>query len=194
MDAVVHMPSTRSLYDEGRVRSITVVVLLCVLAGCSSPKDAADRAVSRAKATVSGRLAGRPMASFVVPRLGIGTGSLADYRGRPVLANLWATWCPPCRREMPALEQLWRTYRARGFVVVGIDEGEPRSAVAGWVRSIGITYAILLDQNMQYATELSVLGFPTSVFVRRDGTVDAVATGELDYTQMKMRAEHVLSE
>ncbi len=109
-----------------------------------------------------------------------------------MLANLWATWCTPCRREMPALERLWKADRTRGFVVVGIDEGEQRDAVARFVRSVGVTYPILLDRDMQYATAFSVFGFPTSVLVRPDGNVDAVATGELGYKQMQAQAESVL--
>jgi thiol-disulfide isomerase/thioredoxin len=150
------------------------------------------RALLAKKAAVNDRMAGKPVANFRVLRLKGGIGSLQAYGGRPVLANLWATWCDPCKREMPALERLWKTNRTQGFVVVGIDEGEQRAAVARFVRSVGVTYPILVDQDLRYATASSVLGFPTSVFVRRDGTVDAVVTGELDYAQMQARAERIL--
>ncbi len=178
--------------DFVRVRIIVAAALTCGLVACSSPSSMVARALSAEKAAVNDRMAEKPAAGFRVPRLAGGKGSLQDYRGRPVLANLWATWCDPCKREMPALERLWKTHRTQGFVVVGIDEGEPRAAVARFVRSARVTYPILLDGDLQYATAFSALGFPTSVFVRRDGMVDAVVTGELDYAQMQAHAQSLL--
>lgn len=176
------------------VRSIAGVAALCALVACSPARDRAAEAVSAAKATVSARLTGRAVPNVVVPRLGDGTGSLAEYRGRAVLANLWATWCGPCKREMPALQRLSEAYRARGFVVVGIDDGEPASIVKRFVRSVEVTYPILLDSDMRYATAFSILGLPTSVFVRNNGIVDDAITGELSYSRMKRSTDRLLGD
>src|SRR5271166_3811165 len=69
-------------------------------------------------------LAGAPAQSFPLETLNGGSSALADYRGKVVLVNLWATWCAPCRSETPALEQLYRQDKARGLVVLGVDQGE----------------------------------------------------------------------
>ncbi|TAM56400.1 TlpA family protein disulfide reductase [bacterium] len=137
-------------------------------------------------------LVGRPVPNFSVPRLGGGTGSLADYRGKAVLANLWATWCPPCRHEMPNLERLYHTYAPHGFVIVGIDQGEAASVVAAYIKKVGVTYPILLDNDQQYGPAFQAVGLPTSVFVKRDGTVSAAFDGELTYEKMRANAQAAL--
>lgn len=109
--------------------------------------------------------------SFDLPRLGGGTDAVARHRGSVVLMNFWATWCPPCKEEMPALEQLARQERGRGLVVLGIDQGESADAARAFVRAHGITFPILLDADQKYASSYVSIGLPTSVIVGRDGHV-----------------------
>jgi peroxiredoxin len=116
-------------------------------------------------------LAGAPATSYDVPRLGGTTDSLARYRGKVVLMNFWATWCPPCQEEMPALEHLYRADRSRGLVVLGIDQGESAAAAGTFVRSHHITFPILLDEDQKYASSYVSVGLPTSVVVGRNGRI-----------------------
>jgi peroxiredoxin len=118
-----------------------------------------------------GSLAGAPSTSYDVRRLDGATDSLAHYRGRVVVMNFWATWCPPCKEEMPALEQLYREYRARGLVVLGVDQGESASAAGAFVRAHGITFPVLLDEDQKYASSYVSVGLPTTVIVGRDGKI-----------------------
>jgi thiol-disulfide isomerase/thioredoxin len=80
-------------------------------------------------------LAGAPAISYAIPRIGGGTDSVAAHRGSIVLMNFWATWCPPCQEEMPALETLYRNDRARGLVVLGIDQGESAAKAAAFAKA-----------------------------------------------------------
>jgi thiol-disulfide isomerase/thioredoxin len=160
------------------------VVLALFLIGCST---------TAGRTGVESPFVGKPVPNFIVPRLGDGMGSLADYRGKTVLANLWATWCTPCRHEMPALERLSRTYAPRGLVVVGIDQGEGDAVVSSFIHTIGVTYPILMDRDLKYGGALDVLGLPTSVFVRADGTVRSVLVGELSYGAMTKNSEAALA-
>jgi cytochrome c biogenesis protein CcmG/thiol:disulfide interchange protein DsbE len=118
-----------------------------------------------------GSLAGAPAASFPVRRLDGSTDSLAGHRGSVVLMNFWATWCPPCKEEMPALERLYREERGHGVVVLGIDQGESAEVARGFVRAHGITFPILLDEDQKYASSYVSIGLPTTVIVGRDGRV-----------------------
>ncbi len=159
------------------------------LTSCArAPTDA------RAGTTVGGLggLVGHSVPSFTVPLLAGGSGSLYGYRDHAVLANLWATWCPPCRHEMPALERLYRTYRAQGFLVVGIDQGENDARVAAFVKKVGVTYPILMDHDQQYGQAFQALGLPTSVFIGRDGTVATTFDGELPFEVMEKNTKLVL--
>ena len=118
-----------------------------------------------------GSLAGSPAVSFDVRRLDGTTDSLAGHRGQVVLMNFWATWCPPCKEEMPALERLYREERRHGVVVLGIDQGESADVARSFVRAHGITFPILLDEDQKYASSYVSIGLPTTVVVGRDGRV-----------------------
>jgi len=158
-----------------------------ILAACGASKETADSGES------PDGLIGQLVPDFRVPRLDGGYGSLADYRGKAVLANLWATWCPPCRHEMPALERLYKRYAARGFVVVGLDQGENPGIAKKFIERVGVTYPILFDSDQQYGPAFRAVGLPTSVFIRRDGIIFAAHDGELSYAQMAAQTTRLLS-
>lgn len=130
-------------------------------------------------------LAGAPAASFPVKALSGAPDSLENYRGKVVLVNLWATWCPPCRAEIPALETLYREYRSKGFVVVGIDQGESAKVAGDFARKYGVTYPVLLDDGQQYGRAYSALGLPTSILVDRSGKIVKGIDGEMTLAQMR---------
>lgn len=109
--------------------------------------------------------------SFEVRRPDGARDSLARYRGSVVLMNFWATWCPPCKEEMPVLERLYRENRGRGLVVLGIDQGESAATAGTFAREHGITFPILLDEDQKYASSYVSIGLPTTVIVGRDGRV-----------------------
>ncbi|MEO6990406.1 MAG: TlpA disulfide reductase family protein [Candidatus Baltobacteraceae bacterium] len=130
-------------------------------------------------------LAGAPAQSFQLPRLGGGTGSLADYRGRIVVLTLWATWCPPCRAEMPDLERVHRALAARGVVILGIDQGESAQAAGAFVRELGVTFPILLDEQQQYGRVYEAVGLPTTIVVDRTGHIVRGIDGPVTFTQVR---------
>lgn len=111
--------------------------------------------------------------------------SLADYRGKIVVLNLWATWCPPCRAEMPDLAHLARAYAGNGVVVVGVDQGESAGRAAAFAHSLRIDYPIWIDDAQRYGRTFTALGLPTTVFIGRDGIVAHGVDGALTYRQMQ---------
>jgi peroxiredoxin len=129
-------------------------------------------------------LVGNPAASFDVRTTTGAPSSLAAYRGSVVVMNLWASWCPPCRAEMPDLERAYLARRARGLVVLGIDQGESPTIAAAFARSLRITYPILVDEHQQYGRVYRALGLPTTVIVDRRGTVVKTFDGTVTYDQV----------
>jgi thiol-disulfide isomerase/thioredoxin len=137
-------------------------------------------------ATTQIAAAGKTAPSFPVPAIDGKSQTLAAYRGKIVVMNLWATWCPPCRAEMPDLEKLYETYRGRGLVVIGINQGESRQRAAAFAQSFHITYPIWLDSQQQYGRTYIALGLPTTVVIDRAGVpVPPGFDGPLTYAQMK---------
>ncbi len=121
---------------------------------------------------------------------GGGDASLQDYRGSLVILNFWATWCTPCTVEMPTLEALWRAYRARGLVVVGVsvDRGAPRALLGPYVQNLGLTFPILLDPDTSTATAWRVTGLPATFLIRPGGDVAGMAVGAREWNSAEMRA------
>ena len=137
---------------------------------------------------------GKPIANFLLTDLQGVTRSIADYKGRPVLINGWATWCPPCKAEMPALHDFYLKHKAEGFELLAINSGESRSAVQQFIDQKGFTFPVLLDTNKDVLDGLGVSGFPTSIFVGRDGTVKTIHIGGLTPDAIEKQLTPLLSQ
>lgn len=108
--------------------------------------------------------------------------SLASLRGRVVLVNTWATWCAPCRQEMPAFEALYRRYREQGLqvIAVNIDEGEADSEVERYVTAVGVSFPIWRDPENRFAKHFRVLGVPETFLIDRAGKIRRQWRGPMD--------------
>jgi cytochrome c biogenesis protein CcmG, thiol:disulfide interchange protein DsbE len=111
--------------------------------------------------------------------------SLDAYRGKVVLMNLWASWCPPCRAEMPDLQRLANAYAGSGFAVVGVNEGESSERARAFADSLQIRFPIWVDAGQRYGRTYGALGLPTTVIVDRQGTVVRGYDGALTFAQMQ---------
>lgn len=100
------------------------------------------------------------------------THSLSEYRGQVVLVNLWATWCPPCKEEMPALQAFYEKYSDKGFTIIAINDGDPEPDVLQFEKDYGLSFPIWLDPQY-YATEqaFKTINLPSSFVIDREGTV-----------------------
>ena len=114
---------------------------------------------------------GEEVPTTLLPKLeGEGTGSVADYRGRWVLVNVWASWCTPCRDESPALERFHRAQRGQRFTILGIASNDLSDDALNFVRKYGITYPQLRDGDGDFSQgELGTTGVPESFLVGPDG-------------------------
>jgi peroxiredoxin len=121
-------------------------------------------------------------ADFTVPSLTSQPLRLRDFKGKVVFLNFWATWCPPCKEEMPSMERLYRRYRDRGFSIlaVSIDTGGA-TPVAAFVKTFGLTFPIGLDPSLVVANQYAIRGLPATFLIDKTGYVAAVALGPRDW-------------
>jgi cytochrome c biogenesis protein CcmG/thiol:disulfide interchange protein DsbE len=120
---------------------------------------------------------GRPAPGFQLAALDGQPVSLGDFRGRPVIVNFWATWCEPCKQEMPALQA--EAARQPDLVVLGIDNVESAVKVRPFVEQLGLRFPILLDQDGSVVERYQVTGLPTTFFIDRSGVLRAIYRGPL---------------
>lgn len=114
---------------------------------------------------------------FTLDALQGGRVSLSSYRGKLVFLNFWATWCPPCRSEMPAMQALYERLQARGLVIVAVDLAEDRQVVAEYIKSNKLTFPVLLDATGEVGGTYGAQSIPTTYIIDREGRVLARGIG-----------------
>ena len=122
--------------------------------------------------------AGALAPDFELETLDGGRFRLSDWRGHPVVLNFWASWCPPCRREIPVLVRLQRQYREAGLVVAGVNIEEARRSAAAFRDEFSIDFILPMDFGGGVTRRYEVVGPPNSIFVRPDGVIDTIFVGQ----------------
>jgi cytochrome c biogenesis protein CcdA/peroxiredoxin len=120
------------------------------------------------------------------------TVRLADLRGQVVLVNFWATWCGPCRKEMPDLEALYQQYHDQGFTVLAVNNMETAAQIDGFAKELGLSFPLLLDEKAAVQLLYNVLGYPTSYLIGRDGAIAGRYLGELDAASFETALKQAL--
>jgi len=124
--------------------------------------------------------------------------SLSDYRGQVVMVNVWATWCLPCRVEMPSIEALHQAYAAKGFKVLAVSVDDPGHAetIRAFVRQYKLTFEILHDPEKKIVEEYDILGYPETFIIGRDGVIRKKLLSATDWNSADHRAlvERLLAE
>lgn len=111
--------------------------------------------------------------------------SLSQERGKIVVMNLWASWCPPCRAEMPDLQRFAQAYARRGVAVIGVNQGESARQARAFAQALRITFPIWLDPGQEYGRAYAALGLPTTVVIARDGTIVRGFDGPLSFDDLR---------
>jgi peroxiredoxin len=128
-------------------------------------------------AAYGGARPGSPAPDFTLATRDGGKVRLADLKGQVVMINFWATWCGPCRQEMPLLSQLHAKYEPLGFTMLGINVEPDSAAAVAWLKGIEVTFPIAFDTQNEVAGRFGVEGMPSSVLVDRNGEVRYVHRG-----------------
>ena len=107
---------------------------------------------------------------------------LSDYIGKPIVLNFWASWCPPCKAEMPAIEKFHGNYKDANAIAVNTD---PEADVKGFADQLGLTFPIVLDEEDRTMKNYSVMGIPTTYFIDEQGIITQKYVGEMDYEMIE---------
>ncbi len=102
---------------------------------------------------------------------------IRDYRGRPVIINFWATWCPPCRRELPSMNRAWKKIKNEGIVMLAVDVGEDEDTVFTFMADYPIDFTVLLDSSGDVSARWPLLALPTTFVLDREGRLVYQAIG-----------------
>jgi cytochrome c biogenesis protein CcmG, thiol:disulfide interchange protein DsbE len=130
-----------------------------------------------------------------LPRLGAaGTGSLADQRGKVVVLNVWASWCPPCTSEMPLLQRTHEKITPEGGLVLGIDTQDASEDALAFLREKQISFASLRDRDREYGRSLGVSGYPETFLIDRDGKIAALRRGPVTQAWLDEHLTPLLEE
>ena len=151
------------------------IVVICALAGCSESKPP-DRLVTGQAFPV---LSLQGIDGKQIP--------LTAFRGKLVVLNVWATWCPPCRKELPSLQRLSTSLDDKRFVIVGLSLDQDNVAVREYLHDRGVTYVNFLDRNLDIAKNvLGMKAYPDTFFIGPDGTLLGRVVGAIEWDDSRM--------
>lgn len=166
----------QAVKSRGGIPLVLLMVLFLVL-GCEQAKSKQ----APQKSIPEGPRVGFRAPGFVVPTLDDQNLSLAGYRGKVVMINFWATWCIPCRVEMPSMENLYEKYRGKGFEILAVSGGESKSVVQPFVENLKLSFPILLDEEFEVHGEYEINAIPSTFLVDKSGMITHRFFGAVDW-------------
>lgn len=122
---------------------------------------------------------------------------LSELQGQPLLINLWASWCPPCKAEMPAFERVYRDYQDKGFQILAVNatNQDNLTNAINFVQEYELSFPILLDTNGEVSRQYHLTSLPTSFFVGRNGVIQQVVVGgPMSEALLRIRIDQLLQE
>ncbi len=153
----------------------------------------------RTQASTAGHIPA-PQKGFLAPQFTLATPdgtqySISAFKGKAVLLNIWATWCPPCRAEMPTIEKMYQEYQGQGLVVLGMNstvQDNPLD-ILPFVTQYGLSFPVLLDETGEVGKKYNLHLLPTSFFINRDGTIaEVVVGGPMSEALLQTNIEEIL--
>jgi peroxiredoxin len=154
-----------------------VIAFLVIGIGLISVGVATMTMIALRQSQATSQLTARPVeVNYPAPELTLNdldgnAHSLSDYRGQVALVNMWATWCPPCREEMPTLQAFYEDYSNAGFAIIGLNDGDPLLDVRDFVNNYGLTFPVWLDPTYSSETVFGTINLPSSFLIDRQGRV-----------------------
>ncbi|MFM8369136.1 MAG: TlpA family protein disulfide reductase [Chloroflexota bacterium] len=171
---------------------VFVLVGFALLAALQKPANAsASNEISNSVVPVKVNF---PAPGLALENVSGAAESLEDFRGQVVLVNNWATWCPPCKAEMPSLQKYYATHQEEGFTLVAINAGDGKPEVDKFVSDYGLTFNVWLDPDGAALNAFKNGNLPNSYVLDRTGTVRYAWTGEISYEMLEKYVTPVIQE
>jgi len=172
-------------------------VALLVLASCSNtPKLDASLSdpgpVQEGGIPTGGPSSGQHLPTTMYDRLDGGKASFGQYAGKPLVVNVWASWCAPCVQEMPAFERVHQSVKD-GVTFIGIDSSDNRDDAKALATKTGVTYDLLYDPTGSFVSATGAVSLPSTFFVDADGKIVAAKTGALDEAGLRRRLQELFN-
>ncbi|WP_127594168.1 redoxin domain-containing protein [Paenibacillus lautus] len=136
---------------------------------------------------------GQKAADFELLGMDGGVHTMSEYEGKARVINFWGTYCPPCVREMPALQAQWEKWNSQGVEIIGINVGENKMTVENFVGQTGVKFPILMDPKRNAVASFGVGPMPTTFFVTASGKIDHIRIGELDLNTLDKQIEQLVN-
>jgi thiol-disulfide isomerase/thioredoxin len=147
-----------------------------------SESEASNKASSTNKNAVSDK---KPALDFKLKDLNGKEVSLSDFKGKKVFLNFWATWCPPCKAEMPDIEKLYSETKDTDLVILAVNVGEGKSDVTSFLNDNKYNFTVLLDSDQNITNQYNIKGIPTSFFIDKEGNIVSSKVGGMSLDEMK---------
>ena len=172
-------------------RNLSILILIALIGGAAWIWISRVPEASATAERPAIPLVGHPAPEFALQTLDGETLSLSDLKGQAVVLNFWASWCGPCRAEMPELEQAYRENVDGGLVVLGVNQGEQQAIAADFVQQFGLTFPIVLDQRLQVSNLYQSNSLPTTFFIDRDGIIREHVIGQMNTALLNERLQSI---
>ncbi|GAB4276088.1 MAG: hypothetical protein Kow0080_26000 [Candidatus Promineifilaceae bacterium] len=132
--------------------------------------------------------------NFTLTDLNNNPVTLTQFQGHPIILNFWATWCAPCRIEMPELQEAYETHQNDGLIILALDQDETPEQVRTFFEEMDLTFTPVIDENGTVARQYGVFNFPTSFFINGDGRVTAIHLGPMTQSQINGYLADILNK
>lgn len=154
--------------------SVMFAIAWCFLSYPASGAEQAEQTLPRVEQPF-------PAPDFVLKGENGKTYRLQDYRGKVVVINFWATWCPPCRREMPSMNRMWQKIKDKGVQILAVDVGEDADTIFEFLGSYPVAFPLLMDSDGSVVKQYPVTGLPTTYIINPAGEVVYRAVGSREW-------------
>lgn len=174
--------------DKKKKRSMTRGIILVLLLAAISYTIYAS--VTQEKIAVLAP--GDEAPDFELVDLDGNTHRLSDYRGDGVLLNFWGTWCPPCKKEFPAIERQYKNFEGEGVHVLAINIAQSNLEVQNYINELGLTFPVAIDKTRSVMTTYNVGQLPATILVDENGVITQIITGEMSEAQIVKHLESII--
>ena len=171
---------------------VAIVSISVIIQGCIGSTEKITTDAEPDKSVADTNKIGYPAPDFTLIDLDGNTVQLSELKGKVVFINFWASWCPPCRAEMPEIGAIYQKYKTKGVVVLGVDLLEPEDWVRQYVQKGGFNWTFVVDTTGEVAAAYNIIRIPTSFFIDTEGVIRSKGVGDMTMRTMEAHLKEAM--